>query len=83
MRTGRMAWWADYLAAIGVLIAGLMLLALTGCNVHRAADRATYRAVAPEYLEYVREDGALSEEQRVSREDTVRLWALRVGETVY
>jgi hypothetical protein len=49
------------------------------CRVDRAVDRATFAAVAPEYLAYVRGDEGLSEEQRERRERTVVLWGMRVG----
>jgi len=73
----------DMLAAILTLVLGLMLVSLTGCNLDRAADRATYRAVAPEYLEYVRKDPALDQDQKDRRERTVILWAARIDETTY
>jgi hypothetical protein len=55
---------------------------LIGCSTapldYVAADSATYRAIAPEYLDYVIHDPALSQDEKDSRNDTVELWRTRV-----
>lgn len=43
-----------------------------------AADRATYDAVAPDFLRYVDADAALTAEQKQLRHDTVATWDLRL-----
>ena len=64
------------------LLATVCLLALAGCSTppdsYVEADRATYNNVAPEYLEYVRNDGSLTTEQKLRRERTVHTWNLRI-----
>ena len=54
----------------------------SGCaNIEKAyieADAATYRAVAPEYAAYLREDETLDKAGRATRLDTLALWALRI-----
>lgn len=67
------------------LVLGLVL-AVSGCaatgEVIRAdyvqADRATYDAIAPEYLKYLQADQELDSEERDRRERTVRTWRLRL-----
>lgn len=63
------------------------LLACTGCAsipaTYTAADRATYNAIAPEYLEYVNEDGTsvesvLTPAQKELRRLTVESWERRI-----
>lgn len=39
-----------------------------------AAERATFKAVAPEYLDYVNADPKLDAGQKQSRRDTVQAW---------
>jgi len=51
--------------------------ALCGCSAPASfvvAERATFRAVAPEYLEYVDADPKLNAKQKQSRRDTVAVW---------
>lgn len=65
-----------------ILIAACLLL-LSACGsaptvLDVTADRATYDAVAPEYLGYVDLDTALTAEQRKLRHDTVATWDLRL-----
>jgi len=57
----------------------------TACNAAPAfvqASRATYDAIAPEYLGYVTADPVLSQEAKDRRALTVRLWdaAIQAGE---
>ena len=66
-----------------LLLFGLML---SGCCAttdliredYTAADRATYEAVVPKYLEYVGADAALDDEQRARRKMTINTWRLRL-----
>lgn len=64
------------------LMALLAALALTGCaqtsSLYLQADRATYDAVAPEYLDYVAADESLSPEDVNTREATITSWRKRV-----
>lgn len=43
-----------------------------------AADRATYEALAPKYLEYVQGDDSLDSDEKKRRERTVTTWRLRL-----
>lgn len=43
-----------------------------------AADRATYEALAPKYLEYVDGDASLDDEEKKRRARTVNTWRLRL-----
>ncbi|MGD9727795.1 MAG: hypothetical protein AB7L09_00080 [Nitrospira sp.] len=47
-------------------------------NDYVEADRATYEAVAPSYLQYVQGDSALSKEEKTRRERTIKTWRLRL-----
>lgn len=64
----------------------LALLVIGGCadvsTSYVDADRATYRAVAPEYLEYVRDDAALDQAEKQLRYDTIETWRMRLNEDV-
>lgn len=42
------------------------------------ADRATFDAIAPEYLDYIREDGDLDAEQKHLRRLNVGAWQQRL-----
>lgn len=54
------------------------LVLLVGCSFGAEADRATFDAIAPEYLGYVTQDPALTEEQKERRRQTVRSWEAKV-----
>ena len=61
----------------------LLALSLTspGCSISKeyvAADKATYDAIAPEYLKYVGTDATLDAEQKARRERTIKSWKLRI-----
>lgn len=56
----------------------LLALLLTGCNVGSEADRATFDAIAPEYLSYVNGDQNLTDAQKARRRETVRSWEAKV-----
>ena len=43
-----------------------------------AADRATYDAITPAYLEYVAADPTLDDDERERRERTVTTWNFRL-----
>ncbi len=64
------------------LIPALLILVACSCRgpdpILVKAQRATYDAVAPDYLTYVDADPALSTEQRERRRRTVETWRLRV-----
>ncbi len=67
---------------VGLLIAvALLLPILSGCRgvpeAWQEADRATYQAIAPEYLRYIGADPALSEDARQLRRVTVETWRIR------
>jgi hypothetical protein len=62
-------------AATGVVL--VVVLALCACTPTQAfaeAEKATYDAIAPEYLQYVRSDPALSSEEVARREALIRAW---------
>lgn len=42
------------------------------------ADRATYEAVAPRYLQYVQADESLDSDEKKRRERTINTWRLRL-----
>jgi pyruvate/2-oxoglutarate dehydrogenase complex dihydrolipoamide dehydrogenase (E3) component len=68
----RQHWMWVGLAAMALLVAGC-----TGCTPTKAyieADRATHEAVAPEYLELVRESGKFDAKQIQRRQDTIDTW---------
>lgn len=67
---------------IYVLMLCLLLFFVPACSVNKAyvaADRATFDAVAPEYLMYVEADVALDEKQKERRRETIRSWEARTG----
>lgn len=68
---------------LALALAGLALL-VPACAAPDAAfvraERATFAAVAPEYVGYVRADPALTAEQRARRERTVATWDLSIRE---
>lgn len=55
----------------------LVALLLCSCAGPSQAEQDTYQAVAPEYLQYVERDTALTEAQKQNRRDTVETWRLR------
>lgn len=69
-------------------LALLVPLLFTGCAALTSsapeswvrADRATYSAVAPEYLEYVDKDDALEQAGKDRRHRTVQTWEARLAE---
>lgn len=76
MRRPRPARWG--LAALAIVAASC-----GGCsavpNIDAAAERATYDAVAPEYLEYVEADPGLDEAAKQNRRSTVKTWNDRIA----
>ena len=63
----------------------IVLLFSAGCATtdiirsdYVAADRATYNAVTPGYLNYVQADSTLSKEEKARRARTVSTWRLRL-----
>ena len=58
------------------------LLAGAGCarpgDAFVAGERATFEAVAPEYLQYVAADPVLDEDERARRRRTVATWELSI-----
>jgi len=72
-RSPRAAWLA------ALLLAGLPLPGCAGLDAaYVAADRATHRALAPEYRQYVLRDAALDPEQQARRLRTLEAWAARL-----
>jgi len=63
-------------------VIGIILLLFASCEgpsqSYVIADRATYTAIAPEYVRYVRADPNLTDEQKQRREDTVDTWNRRI-----
>ncbi len=61
-----------------------LLVLIYGCSTipqtYIAAERATYCAIAPEYLGYVEKDPNLTAFQKEVRFQTVDLWNSRIGE---
>ena len=59
-----------------------LTLGAVGCTqptkLYLEADRATYDAIGPEYLNYVKRDGSLDPEAVNVREATVRTWRERI-----
>lgn len=63
-----------------------LALAVSGCGTtgeiirkdYVDADRATYEAVAPAYLNYVQADQSIDSDERARRERTIRTWRLRL-----
>lgn len=53
------------------------LLLLCSCVGPSQAEQDTYQAIAPEYLQYVERDPALTEAQKINRRDTVETWRMR------
>lgn len=69
-------WLAATLAGVGLLIAGC-----TGCTPGKAyieADRATFDAIAPEYLDLVETSGKFDEAKIQRRRDNVESWRKRI-----
>ena len=60
------------------LLAAVLLVGCSPGAGYVQADRLTYDAIAPEYLEYVGEDAALSSSAKARRVDTVRSWNARI-----
>lgn len=62
-----------------ILCAAFML---AGCGSiakeYVGADRATFEAIAPEYLEYVKADESLDEDAKKLREANVDSWEYRI-----
>jgi len=58
------------------------LLLLAGCAgpnpSYIQADRATYEAIAPEYLRYIQDDARLTGAEVQRRIDTVNTWLRRI-----
>lgn len=59
-----------------------LVLTLGGCvtaaDAYVDADRATYEAVAPEYLKYIEADATLNAMQKQIRRDNVAAWRVRI-----
>ena len=61
----------------------LLAIALSGCGMTPAyveADRATYDAIAPEYLVYVVSDESLTPGEKERRARTLVSWQARLEE---
>jgi hypothetical protein len=56
----------------------LLLVSCGAAPQYVTADRATFEAVAPEYLKYVDADPALDVSARESRHLTVLTWEMRL-----
>lgn len=64
----------------------MLMLTAAGCcsttdlirKEYTAADRATYEAVAPTYLQYVDADASLDSDEKKRRARTITTWRLRL-----
>lgn len=64
-----------------VLLAIVLLILAAGCSPsseYVKADRATFDAIAPEYLRYVENDTTLDSDQKARRKRTVSTWEMRL-----
>lgn len=71
--------------AIGVIVVGaLILLTMSGCasidKVYVAADRATYEAIAPRYLNYLENDDSIRSWERDLYKELTKSWMERIQE---
>lgn len=72
--------------ALRTSVFSIVLLMAAGCcsttdlirKEYTAADRATYEAVAPTYLNYVKGDASLNKDEKKRRERTITTWRLRL-----
>lgn len=64
-------------------VGSAMFLSFCACvaptQLDVAADRATYDAIAADYLRYVNADAALSAEDKARRARTVETWNMRIA----
>jgi|SRR5437867_10056285 len=77
--------WRMNAAPLGLALLPVVVAFASGCSSltspaagYVAADRATFEAVAPEYLAYVHADPALDEDARSRRDRTVQTWKERI-----
>ena len=60
----------------------LAMASLCSCgsipDIYVAADRATFDAVAPDYVAYVNGDESLNDDQRRRRLRTIESWDMRI-----
>lgn len=64
-----------------MLVVGLILGCQgTSMSLYISADRATYEAIAPEYLDYISSDDALDKEQKARRVRLIKTWDRRIEE---
>jgi hypothetical protein len=49
---------------------------------YAAADKATFIAITPEYLEYVENDSTLDQDKKDRRRRLVETWKLRIDNTI-
>jgi hypothetical protein len=65
-----------------IVIAAMMIFICgSGCSEfseYVAADKATFEAISPEYLEYLQKDAALDDEQKERRKNLVETWRMRI-----
>lgn len=62
-----------------ILCAGLLLGACTtASDTYVKADRATYDAIVPDYINYVQADNGLTQEQKDRRMRLVWSWQKRI-----
>ena len=66
-----------------VICCFIVLFFLTACGVDRQyvqADRLTYEAIAPQYIEYVNKDNDLTSIEKIRYLRTVEWWKKRIDE---
>lgn len=71
-----------YTAFMGLVFCLLAALSAVGCagvpKEYVNADRATFEAVAPDFVEYVENDPDLSANQKRVRKSTIETWRIRI-----
>lgn len=70
-----------------VIMLTLVLILCASCTCvdmkgYVAADKATFLAITPEYLEYVETDSALDQDKKDRRRRLVETWKLRIDNTI-
>lgn len=69
--------WMYTLLMLGALSAGCCNGELIRAS-YVSSDSSTYDAIAPYYMDYLKQDASLSEEERERRARTVTTWKIRV-----
>ena len=79
LSTEQMRRTSGYKGTLSILLVGLLAVVCSGCvGQYVEADRATFDAIAPEYLGYVENDTRLTPDQVARRQRTVETWRMRI-----